>query len=188
MRIRALLLTVVASTGAFVYSGCAHAQASPEKSRGLEGHEKPTPKKTKVWTNEDLDSLRSPADVYLEEKATKAAREAKSSDVAVKEQPVPASPEPKSNPPRLSNPKTVEDADGMIAWEQRDIDSQEENIVRLQKELDEAPAEEKQHLQELIKDRMQIIAETKVEQQGLIQQKNELEKKDEGSKPVPPLQ
>jgi hypothetical protein len=65
----------------------------------------------------------------------------------------------------LSNPKTPEEADGMIAWEQRDIDSQQEYVDRLQTELEQAPPERREHLQSAIAERQQALADTPREQQ-----------------------
>jgi hypothetical protein len=68
----------------------------------------------------------------------------------------------------------------MIAWEQRDIDSQQEYVDRLQTELEQAPPERREHLQSVIAERQQVLADTRREQQGLIAQKKTLEKKPAG--------
>jgi hypothetical protein len=77
----------------------------------------------------------------------------------------------------LSNPKTPAEADGMIAWEQRDIDSQQEFVDRLQAELEQAPADQRERLQKSLAERQQYLADTRQEQQGLIAQKKALQKK-----------
>lgn len=140
-------------------------QKSPEKP-------KPAAKSTKVWTEDDISSVRTPADDYMDvERAQTAA--------AAANQPKPAatnSAKP-DQPPLLSNPKTVDSADKMIAWEQRDIDSQQEYLQKLQSQLATAPDDQKAHIQAWIDQEIKTIADTKKEQAGLVAQKKDLEKK-----------
>jgi hypothetical protein len=82
--------------------------------------------------------------------------------------------------PALSNPKTAEDAEGMIAWEQRDIDSQQEYIDRLQTEIEQAPPDQRERLQQTLAEHQKSLADTRQEQQGLIAQKKLLLKKPAG--------
>ena len=77
----------------------------------------------------------------------------------------------------LSDPKTVESADKMIAWEERDIAAQEEFVIRLKTQLESAPLEDRDHLQKLIIERQKIIADTRSERDGLVAQKKALAKK-----------
>jgi hypothetical protein len=77
----------------------------------------------------------------------------------------------------LSDPKTPESADKMIAWEDRDIAAQEEFVARLKTQLETAAPEDRDHLQNLIIERQKIIADTRKERDGLIAQKRVLEKK-----------
>jgi len=70
----------------------------------------------------------------------------------------------------------VDDAEKKIAWEQRDIQGQLETIDRLQQELGQATPERKEHLQQLIEQHKQILAETRKEMTGLQDQKKQLEK------------
>jgi len=118
-------------------------------------------------------------DVEQESEKQKEAREAK--EAAAKAAPAQNSAakvdKTPSAPPALSNPKTVERADSMISWEQRDIDAQTEFVEKLQKELETAPESEQQHIRDRIKERMQAIESTKKEQQALESQKAALEKK-----------
>jgi hypothetical protein len=188
MRITSFLLVVVAAMGVLGFSEGARAQTDAQQSSQPQTRLKPAAKKTKVWTNDDVSSLRSPADIYIEKQQAKAEQEAKASEAVAREEPSAVKPTPTAHPPRLSNPKTVEDADGMIAWEQRDIDSQTEYVARLRKQLEEAPAEEKAHVQGLIDQRVKIIADTKAEQLGLMQQKKEIEKKRDAAKTAQPPQ
>ncbi|MGH9780373.1 MAG: hypothetical protein ACRD33_01020, partial [Candidatus Acidiferrales bacterium] len=132
-------------------------------------------KSAKVWTADDLTSLRSPSDTYVEEKQAQAAEAAAAS--AAKQQAAAKPAKPVAGPPMLSNPKTPDDADKMIAWENRDITSQQEYVEILKKRLETAPADQKEHLQQVLRERIQIVAATQKERDGLAADKQALEKK-----------
>jgi hypothetical protein len=68
----------------------------------------------------------------------------------------------------------------MIAWEQRDIDSQQEFVDRLQTQLEQAPPDQKEHLQKSLAEHQQSLADTRQEQAALIAQKKLLQKKAAG--------
>jgi hypothetical protein len=134
--------------------------------------------KPKVWTNDNIDSALSPADVYManqlkEQEAQKAAEKQKPQA----SQPASAAPKTPSAPPALSNPKTMQSADDMIAWEQRDIDSQQEFVDKLQQQLDNAPESDQQHIRDRIQERTRAIESTRKEMQTLQAEKAALEKK-----------
>lgn len=76
----------------------------------------------------------------------------------------------------LTNPKSLEEADKMIAWENRDIAAQEEFLVKVQKEIDEAPADQKDRLTKLLEDRTKILASTRTELKNLQTKKKAMEK------------
>ncbi|MFY9585483.1 MAG: hypothetical protein WAR21_13435 [Candidatus Acidiferrales bacterium] len=165
----------------------AHAQAEQQKP-AQPAQKKPAAKARKVWTNEDVGSLATPADLYLEKQ--QAQEEAAAKQAAASQPPADAkSAKLASHPPLLSNPKSAADADKMIDWEQRDIDAQQEYLGRLQKQLEEAPADDKERLQKLVQERIQIIADTRKEQDGLKAQRKALEKKPAaGNTATPPPQ
>lgn len=142
-------------------------QKSPEKP-------KPAAKSTKVWTEDDISSVRTPADDYMD-----VVRAQTAASAAATNQPKPAGTNAAKpdQPPLLSNPKTVDSADKMIAWEQRDIDSQQEYLQKLQSQLATAPDDQKAHIQAWIDQEIKTIADTKKEQAGLVAQKKDLEKK-----------
>ena len=125
-----------------------------------------------MWTDDEVGSLRSPANAYMDAKYSQAdaAADSKEASAAVKQKPHVAA-------PALSNPKTVDDADKMIAWEKRDVDAQTEYVERLKKQIDEAPQEDKERLKKVLQDRIQILADTRGEMETLVQQKKELQKK-----------
>lgn len=174
-----LFRAMVAFAAVLGLSLAACAQAEPQKP-AQPAQKKPPAKVRKVWTNEDVTSLHSAADVYIEKKDRQneaAAKQAAASQPA----------KPPSHPPLLSNPKTVEDADRMIAWEKRDLDAQQEYLDRLRKQLKEAPPEDKERVQRLVQERIQIIADIRKEMEGIVAQRKALEKKPAPGKTTNPL-
>jgi hypothetical protein len=153
--------------------------SSPAQAQSDSASKKPTksrPKKT--WTDDDINSLRSPVDSYRDQKQLDVhdtANPANSTQASANE-PAP------NKPPRLSDPKSVESADQMIAWEDRDIAAQEEFVAKLRSRLDTAASEERAHLEDLIVEREKIIADTRKERNGLVAQKKVLEKKEAAAK------
>ena len=142
----------------------------------------PPAKTHKVWTDDDVSTLRTPADQYAAEKAAQeeAAAKAKAagtSDAIAK----PATqrvgePIHKPSHKALVDPKSVEDADGMIAWETRDIDAQVDYLNKIQDQLQTASGAERDHLLSE-KARMEgVLAQTQQEVKTLRAQKAELEK------------
>lgn len=152
---------------------------------------KPAPAKpATVWTDDNISSVRSAADVYAEQKkaADTAAAAARAASAA---KPVPKPVTQDRAPATLSNPKTVEDADGMIAWESRDIVAQQQFLQELQKRIDAAPPDQRARLQQDLQAHAQTLAETQKERDTLIAQKQQLEKKapaDSGASSQPPSQ
>ncbi len=185
-----LFRALVACVAALGLSLGAYAQGEPQKPAQPAQKKKPATKARKVWTDEDVGSLRTPADDYVEMK--QAQDEAAAAKVAAaSQQAAPAKPatKTKAQPPLLSNPKNLEDADKMIAWEQRDIDAQTEDLARLRKQLEEAPASDKELVQKLVEQHIRILDETRKEQEGLKTRRKALEKKPApGSTANPPAQ
>jgi hypothetical protein len=153
-------------------SSAAFAQSDSQKSATPSKQHKQAPKKEKVWTNDDFGSVPAPA-------AAKANQTA-SSDAS--EQPAPANQTAGSNQrmgggaPVFTNPKSVAEADRMIAWENRDIDAQQEFLAKVRREIDEAPADQKDRLTKLLQQRMQILADTQNELKNVEMKKKDLEK------------
>jgi hypothetical protein len=133
----------------------------------------PAKPKKKTWTDDDMRALHSPADSSADQKQAPGQKPA---DAAVANTSSAQEP-PRDKPPLLSDPKTVESADKMIAWEDRDIAAQEEFVARLKTQLETAAPEDRDHLQQLIAERQQIIVDTRRERDGLAAQKKALQKK-----------
>ena len=136
------------------------------------------PKKT--WTDDDISALHQAADSRTEQKQIQNASDEIKNPPSAQDTSASKEP-PRDKPPLLSDPKTVESADKMIAWEDRDIAAQEEFVARLKTQLETAAFENRDHLQKLIIERQQIIADTRKERDGLVAQRKGLEKKAAGA-------
>jgi flagellum-specific peptidoglycan hydrolase FlgJ len=172
-----------------VLCGLAAAQDNSSNSTESKSTEKKNPraKPKKTWTDDDVTALRSPADAYSDQERGQAEKSAPAANTPAAAQSLAASKEPRlDKPPLLSNPKTVESADKMIAWEERDIAAQEEFVARLKTQLETTPFDEQDALQKKIADREKIVADTRKERDGLAAQKKELVKKAAGAAVQPP--
>jgi len=166
-----------------VMAGFATAQDnSPASTQANSANKKaPSAKPKKTWTDDDISALHPP-DSRAEQKQSQTQNAGDESKNPPSTQNTSGSKEPpRDKPPLLSDPKTVESADKMIAWEERDIAAQEEFVARLKTQLESAPVENREHLQKLIIERQQIIADTRKERDGLVAQRKGLEKKVAGT-------
>ncbi len=174
-----IFIAAAATLGAPLVAGAQDTPPASQITAPEKPAAKPDVKKTrKTWTNDDLASLRSLADIYTEEKEAQAAEAARLAKQATEaKQAGTAKPStPAGPPPALSKPKTRDDADNMIAWEDRDIEAQQEYIDRLRKELHEAPADQKERLQKMLQEHIQILEDTRKEREALLEKKKEFEK------------
>ena len=169
--------TILATAAALGLSAPAFAQSNSQKKTPPAKQTKPAPKAHKVWTDDEVGSLRSPADAYAE------ASERQNAQAADAQQPGTANQTSTSReaqkgvpPPTLTNPKSLEEADKMIAWENRDIAAQEEFLDKLKQEINEAPADQKERLTKLLAQRTQVLASTRNELKNLQTKKRELAK------------
>ena len=178
MRKNALLHTMAGFALTLGLSVAAQAQNNSQNAAS-QTEQKPAAKSHKVWTSDDMGSLRSPADVYLENEQKKAADDAAAAKLAAenKQAAAGATPVKKPQPPRLSNPKTAQAAEDMIAWEDRDIQSEVEYIAQLKQQLPNETPDRKPRIEKLIQQHEQQLAETRQERAGLAAQKQALEKK-----------
>jgi len=98
------------------------------------------PKAKRVWTNDDVTTLRQPSDVYEEEKRLKAEEAA----AKAKEKPAAegtAAQKPMSREERIL-PKTLEEAEKRVAGKLYEIGQEQEYIERLRSEFAEAKTDE----------------------------------------------
>jgi hypothetical protein len=181
-----IFLTLGCAAVLFAAAGTpSRAQDSPDaKSPQATVKDSSSTKKHRVWTDDEVSTLRTPADNYVDQKqAAEAANAAAAAAEHAKSKP--KSDKPVGGPSRLSNPKSPDDADRMIAWENRDVDAQQEFVDKLRTELQQATPEDRDRLEKNLAQRIQILEEIKKERDALAAQKKELEKKaSSGTKPV----
>jgi hypothetical protein len=121
----------------------------------------------KVWTDDDVSTLRTPADIHLEREQRQADAASASGQgstekpdaVAPDKKPASSKAESSTRPPLLSNPKTVDDADAMLAWEGRDLHDQSEFVDGLQDRIDQtSDPDEKARLTKTLEERQRVLA------------------------------
>jgi hypothetical protein len=168
---------ILASAALLGLSSAAFAQNDAQPNATPAKQDKPAPKPHKVWTEDEVGSLRTPADAYIDAKDKQAAQAAAAQQSATANEKAPPKKEQKGvPPPTLTNPKSLEDADKMIAWENRDVAAQQEFLEKVKQELDDAPADQKERLTKLLEERTKILADTREELKNLETKKKEIEK------------
>ena len=176
-----LFSVMLASAAALGLSAPAFAQSTSQKKTPPAKQAKPAPKPHKVWTDDELGSLRSPADAYIEAEQRQADKAGAGVQTASEKQPAGSVPKT-SRSPALSNPRTPADADRMIAWVNRDIQGQEEFLVKLKQDIAQAPdGERKERLLKVLQERQQILADTRREMQALQGEKASLQRQGSAS-------
>jgi len=167
---------ICAAAFSLALCGIAAAQDSTSgASPAASAQKKNKPKKT--WTDDDLSRLHSPADAYIEQKQAAAQKGTDPAKTATSATSASGSKEPPPDkPPLLSGPKTVESADKMIAWEDKDIAAQQEFVEKLKAQLASASIDEREALQRKIAQREKIVADTRKERDALAQQRDVLQK------------
>jgi len=163
---------ILVSAAAFVVCPGAFAQSDSQQGAAQAKQHKQAPKKEKVWTNDDLGSVPTPAATKQDQTAQSGAsgQPAAANQTADSQQPKVA------RPFAFTNPKSVEDADKSIAWENRDIQAQQDFLAKIKTEIDQAPADQKDRLTKLLQQHMQILADTQNELKNLQAKKQDLEK------------
>src|SRR5437899_6188155 len=117
-----LLKVILAAATAVVLAASAHAQsdsqksATPVKYRKTTKKQAPASKTHKVWTEDDLATVRTPADSYAERETAQAqAATAATQQTEAAKQTSGTSAKPSKTPP-LAHANSVDDADKKIAW------------------------------------------------------------------------
>ena len=146
--------------------------------------EKPTSKPKKVWTNEDVVSLRTPADTYQAEKEAQAAVEA---EAVAKEAAHAAL--IRDAGLTIELPATAEETQRMIKTKQGEISDEQAGIERMNNELPSTPEDQKVAVQKEIDRVTADLQKDRVELEALQNHLQKLNKTPENqSSPVPPLQ
>jgi hypothetical protein len=121
------------------------AQNSQPASQQTSPSDPPAAKQRKVWTNDDVVLLRTPADNYLVEKEARGAAEA---EAAAK-----SAAQPKAGgeaPPEIKLPTSIEETQLLIKNKEQDITDDQATLVSLNTELANAPDERKKAKQKEI--------------------------------------
>lgn len=170
MVVGAILMTATV----LALSPAGFAQSDPSKSVTPAKLKKPVRKSAKVWTDDDLGT---PSAAAAATNSIQSNSPSVSQEPAASSQPAAAaSPKTGGAPPVLSNPKSLEDADRMIAWENRDIDAQQEGLEKLRAQIAEAPEDQKERLRKVYDQRTQILADTRNELKNLQEKRKTLDK------------
>jgi hypothetical protein len=111
------------------------------------------PKKHKVWTNEDLVALRTPADIYILEKEAREAAEAEAAEKAAAEKEAAA--KAAANPANQTGsdvelPATQEETEKKIKETEADLQNDTATVAKLQGELPDTPADQQPDKQKKI--------------------------------------
>ncbi|HXE34031.1 MAG TPA: hypothetical protein VN087_08975 [Verrucomicrobiae bacterium] len=123
----------------------------PENAQPASQPTPPAVKQKKVWTEEDVISLRTPADNYQVEKEAK--------EAAVKEAALRAAANPRKQPTLDSKlPATAEETEKMLKETQQYIQEETDALDKLHKDLLDAPTEQQAQKQEEI-DRVNRLLE-----------------------------
>lgn len=109
-------------------------------------------KKRKVWTNEDLIALRTPADIYILEQEAREAAEAEAAEKAAeKETAAKASANPANQAgSEVQLPGTKEETEKRVKDTETDLEDDNATIAKLKGELADAPTEQKAEKQKQI--------------------------------------
>jgi hypothetical protein len=116
-------------------------QQNPQPDAQSQDQSRPKPKK--VWTNDDVLALRTPADNYLAEKE---AQEAANVEAAAKKAALEK--EIKEAALSMKLPSTVEETQGLIATKQDEIIDFQKGLNRLKNDLAAASTDQKPALQQ----------------------------------------
>ena len=167
-----VISAILASATALGLSSAALAQSDSQKSKTPSKQHKPAPKKEKVWTNDDFASVpqAAPAKENQPEPSGASVQPAEGNSTVDPNQ------RKGGGPPTLTNPKSIADADRMIAWENRDIEAQQEFLEKVKSQIAEAPADQKDRLTKLLEERTKVLASTRNELKNLENKKKEMQK------------
>lgn len=105
-------LLIVAAVASATITSATSAAFAQDSSKTASPQNAQVPKKPKVWTNDDVGSLRSPADVYAQD-------EQKDAQQATPKQTAPSQGD--AVQPAVPKPTTVHEADDLIARQKSDL-------------------------------------------------------------------
>lgn len=117
-------------------------QQPPPPQQPPQEEPQPAAKAKKVWTNEDVISLRTPADIYQAEKEAQEAAAARAAAKEAEEAKV-----RKEADPAIKLPATVEETTKLIKAKEDQIDDEQNALERLVKDLPNTPEDQKAAMQ-----------------------------------------
>ena len=129
-------MQVLLAASVLCLASAAAAQQTPPPSQA----EPAKPKAKKVWTNEDMGSVRKPEDEYADQKAAEADKAKQELAKAAADQKGPAKPAEKK--PKDYLPKTAEEAQQRLAAKQYEIGQQYDAVDLVKKEQEQATSPE----------------------------------------------
>lgn len=192
MGIKRAILTgaVLASVGILGTANSAWAQSDTQSGTQTKQNK---PKPHKVWTDDNIGGSSGGVTVAAASNPSANAQPAATNQDAAPagEQKTDSgtAPAKKSGaPPVLTNPKSTEEADKMIAWENRDIEGQQEGLDKLRAQIADAPQDQRERLEKLYDQRAQILINTKNELKNLQEKKKTLENPPAQASAQPPQQ
>jgi hypothetical protein len=163
------------------------AQNSQPASQQTSPSDAPAAKQKKVWTEEDVISLRTPADNYQAEKEAKASADAQA---AAKETAIRTAVKSGTPPPLdFKLPATPEETEKRLKDTQEDIELETNVLAKLRKELTDGSAEEQAQKKKEI-DRLDVLLEASQRELIALQQHlKTLREKPQGENPpaTPPV-
>jgi hypothetical protein len=162
-----VLWAVAATTGLLMTSAVVRCQDPTTPEPASTATPKPAPKPHKVWTDDDVATLRSPADDYLAQKEAQAQAE----DSAKLHRA--ADPGDKSSP-QAKLPNSLEEVERAIKDSLEDIRDQKDTLARLSKELHEIPEEQRVERTKQIERRTAVLQESEKELKSLQAKRDDL--------------
>jgi hypothetical protein len=141
----------------------------------------PASKQHKVWSNDDVVSLRSPADTYLAEKEV---REAADADAAARKAAL--AKQIKEAGLALKLPSTSEETERLIRAKQDQIGDLQDGMDRLRKDLPDAPPDRKPEMEKQIETFTGYLQKAEVELSILRDHLQDLAKTPPNEKPSAP--
>jgi predicted component of viral defense system (DUF524 family) len=128
---------------------------------------KSAPKPQKIWTEDDVATLRAPADDYLAQKAAQAQGDA-SAKLHGEASPVGHS------SPQTKLPNSLEEVERVIGDSLEDIRDQKNTLARLSKELHEIPEDQRAERIKEIERRTAVLEESQKELKALQDRRDDL--------------
>lgn len=162
-----LLGALMVCTGSFAQSG---SQSSSQQAKPV--------KKPKVWTNDNIGAVRTPADKYDDQQEANTAQETPAKPPNGQ----PVSPSGDAASPKDA-PKTVQESDQLIAQKQSEITSQQGYLEEIEKEATNGSDADKERLQGRIESRTLYLDRMRSDLSDLQKQRDTLAKQgsDNGS-------